>query len=702
MPPKSMRLLVAMIAFVFVLVPAAWAQDPPTAKQTITSADFNSSNGGFVLSPLDVDYPALAYWGRISSTYHSSGYSLWCAGTKRFPAVVSSTYFNAYPYYGSTSTPAQQTREPVLLTSTTPKALTYLGAYSIEVWSASSGGSKYADDDDYVIDENTQGYKTIARVSGTSIPNGATVYVTYKFKHAGTRGNAKLSVPQLANYYRSWVSFYYLMPSLGTNDNFGFYWNTDDAPGTVESHYGTATFPVNSSWVQKTWELSAGDSVSMAREAGAIWFQFYDHTPGAGGVANGQGPAVDDVVISGYKYGPVSTSSMKLVAGASSDPVAVATYQSSYVDSGKVTLSGTDTGQMDLTWDAPPTTPTDSSADTRDMSYRVWRKTGSGSWEELTSSTNRVSERKVTDALAPGSYTYGIQAWDVGSGSSYGQLATKSFVVSAAASDSGIAGIEYRVSGESTQTVAAASKALTFGPRSTPYTIDFRVKDGDGNWSAVKTITFSVKASTYLSISGNQTLSYGKSGTISGYLKHGSSAATGQRVYLQRLSGRTSGSWVDVGSKWTDSSGKVSFYISAGSSGYNYTKTYYRLRYAGSSLYVSASPSSSRYMDPKAYLGKPWSSKKTVKAKKTYTWYSYIKPRHSSGSKPVKLQFQYKKNGKWRTYKTVSAKAYNYSSYSRVKVKVKLYRKASWRVRAYHDDAGHAKSYSSWRYFKVK
>ncbi len=140
---------------------------------------------------------------------------------------------------------------------------------------------------------NAQGYTTIAR-KNTVIPNGATVYVNYKWPSSGTRGSATIQLPQLSEYYRSWLSYYYLMPSLGTNDIFSLHWEASGAPGTNESVYG---FPTGSSWQGVTRELSNGNTVKLARKAGTLWFQFFDMTPGAGGVKNGQGPAIDDLKV---------------------------------------------------------------------------------------------------------------------------------------------------------------------------------------------------------------------------------------------------------------------------------------------------------------------------------------------------------------------------------------------------------------------
>lgn len=231
--------------------------------------------------------------------------------------------------------------------------------------------------------------------------------------------------------------------------------------------------------------------------------------------------------------------------------------------------------------------------------------------------------------------------------------------------------------------------------------IRVRALDGLGNVSEVKEIASSnTRRSTgFTSLAYRGTPAYNQASYLSGVLISDTARLGGHSVTLQRMSDRTSGSWVNVTSKPTDSTGYVKFDIPASASGYDYTKTIYRLAYNGAAGY-SPSQSANRTVHPKVLLGKPRKSAKTIRAKKTYTWYSSIKPRHAVGSKSVKLEFQRYVKGKPRAYKTVSATAYD--SYSRVKLKIKLPSKGAWRVRAVHSDAGHAKSTSAWYKFTVK
>ncbi len=204
------------------------------------------------------------------------------------------------------------------------------------------------------------------------------------------------------------------------------------------------------------------------------------------------------------------------------------------------------------------------------------------------------------------------------------------------------------------------------------------------------------KATVLSSASKFAYLAYGGTGTFSGYLKADGVGVPNQTIVLQK------------------SSNGVSFYDAAitsttSSNGYfslrdkPKIKTYYRAKYAGATGYTAAAPTYAVSFIPKVYLSKkPWASRTIIYHGKTYRYKSALIPRHTSGSKAVKLQFQRYYKGKYRAYKTVTAYAYNYSSYSRVKGSYKIPYKGKWRVRAFHDDAGHAATYSSWLYKTVK
>jgi hypothetical protein len=89
---------------------------------------------------------------------------------------------------------------------------------------------------------------------------------------------------------------------------------------------------------------------------------------------------------------------------------------------------------------------------------------------------------------------------------------------------------------------------------------------------------------------------------------------------------------------------------------------------------------------------------------RSYKVYGYLKPRHRSGTYPVRIYKWRKVNGKWRSEGFVKAKASDYSTYTRYSKALSLPRRGTWRLRAYHPaDGGHAGSWSSgFDYVKVR
>jgi len=704
MPPRSLRLAAAIsLVLTLAFAPNAWAGDPVNTRQTIASADFNSGLGPFTVAETPTELPAAAYWGLRSDSIMrrgTTGQGLWCAGTKVLDVFF--TTFPSYPYFYE-GEPIR--REPVTFNTAT-KALATKGfagemVQNVTVYAAPTGAGKFILDDDYDVGLNAQGSTTITRTSYGRIPAGTTVYVDYAWRPtAGTRGKATLELPQLDDYHYSWASFYYVMPSIGSGDQFGVHWRPSDDPSSPnESVYGQ-DLPITSSWRYVERQLSGGLDVKLSRDPGTLWFQFHDWT---GNPRNGQGPAIDDVKITGYKYGTVPGASVVKSTGGGA-PVAMPEYIPSYPTKSNVTLTGLDSGQVKIAWSPPSRSVSDSAPDERPIGYRVWRRLGTGAWTELTSAIDRTNAPEIQDATsAAGAYTYAVQAWDPGQGPGSGMYATSNPIsMPAPGVGTPIAAIEYRIDGGVVQTVNGSKYVIgDLGVRPAPYSVTFRVRDADNNWSPYKTFSFSViSPTTFAGVSPSRTLSYGSAGSISATLKTSLGAViAGQPVTLQRSSNGTSG-WTNVETKKTYSNGTVNFGPSASSMGY--TKTYYRLAFAGAAGY-SGTNGAVRYMDPKAKLGTPKSSKSTVYAKRTYTWSSTISPRHTAGSAVLKLQFQRKVGSKYKAYKTVTAYATTYSSSTSIgKAKYKLPYKGKWRVRAFHDDGGHAPTYSSWLYKTAK
>ena len=94
--------------------------------------------------------------------------------------------------------------------------------------------------------------------------------------------------------------------------------------------------------------------------------------------------------------------------------------------------------------------------------------------------------------------------------------------------------------------------------------------------------------------------------------------------------------------------------------------TYYRVAFPGDGTY-SAAVSRVVKVKPKANVtavSSPWS----MSHARSYVAYGYLKPRHASGSHPVRIYKYRYLRGKWRSYGYVSARAFNYGTYTRYSV----------------------------------
>ncbi|MDP3443772.1 MAG: hypothetical protein Q8T08_13005, partial [Ignavibacteria bacterium] len=88
---------------------------------------------------------------------------------------------------------------------------------------------------------------------------------------------------------------------------------------------------------------------------------------------------------------------------------------------------------------------------------------------------------------------------------------------------------------------------------------------------------------------------------------------------------------------------------------------------------------------PRPYVGTPVAPA-LMYAGKARTVYGTLKPRHIANTSPVRL-FLWKKvgiDGWWQYRGTTTAKAINYSTYSRYTTSLRLPSKGAWRIRAYH------------------
>jgi len=209
-----------------------------------------------------------------------------------------------------------------------------------------------------------------------------------------TIGSAYLRLNDLSEYYSSSLSYWYISPSRGASDGSSFVFYYETIPG---AHYRRFYPPDVVSWTQMTYDLSASANGQVSRTDLDVQFRFADVVEGGGvEVGNGQGPAIDDVTVTAWKYGPVRT---------------VSAAQSGH--------------DFRVAWDRPYAALNVTTPENRSLAYRVWRSAaGTGTWDEI-STPARLGDAVTSfddPILAEGvSYEYFVQAWDPGAGIGYGQ-----------------------------------------------------------------------------------------------------------------------------------------------------------------------------------------------------------------------------------------------------------------------------------------
>jgi VCBS repeat-containing protein len=240
-----------------------------------------------------------------------------------------------------------------------------------------------------------------------------------------------------------------------------------------------------------------------------------------------------------------------------------------------------------------------------------------------------------------------------------------------------------------------ADGSFIYTPHADWYGTDtFTYKANDGSmYSNPATVTITVNPvidpSTITVTSVSKTLSApGAYYTFSGTLGSGGTAVAGRRVVLQSA-GSAAGPWANTAVfTQTAADGRFALRIKP------LNKTYYRASFAGD-VDFSACLSSARFATPKVSLGAPVAPK-TMRRSKVYTVYGSLKPKHTAGTKPVRIYRERKVAGKWKKFGYVRATAYTYKGYSRYKVKMGLTTRGSWRLRAYAPaDSRHAATWSS-------
>ncbi|MCL4554265.1 MAG: cell wall-binding repeat-containing protein, partial [Actinobacteria bacterium] len=213
---------------------------------------------------------------------------------------------------------------------------------------------------------------------------------------AQTKGIARLNLPELANFYSSEVSFFYTMPSVGVADFFTFRFGTDVPP--LQQSTPITDLTGSNAWIQRNFKLSSTfGEVNLSRTPGYVWFQFFDSIEGEfQRPPRGQGPSIDDVTITGYKYGPVRN----------------------------LSASTTSTAGVTLRWARPHRSTAATSTEERVVNYMIWRRPlGTATWTEVTRVGNDATSWQDTTAIADMQYEYLVYAVDPLPGTGWGKFA---------------------------------------------------------------------------------------------------------------------------------------------------------------------------------------------------------------------------------------------------------------------------------------
>jgi hypothetical protein len=95
-------------------------------------------------------------------------------------------------------------------------------------------------------------------------------------------------------------------------------------------------------------------------------------------------------------------------------------------------------------------------------------------------------------------------------------------------------------------------------------------------------------------------------------------------------------------------------------------------------------------------------SRTTFVRGRSYAVHGYLKPRHTAGTKAVKLSCYHRESGTWVLRKTVRAPVSDFSTYSKYAVRIALGRAGRWRLRAGHACPDHTGGLSAYHYVRVR
>ena len=199
-------------------------------------------------------------------------------------------------------------------------------------------------------------------------------------------------------------------------------------------------------------------------------------------------------------------------------------------------------------------------------------------------------------------------------------------------------------------------------------------------------VTSALDQSTLTRASASKTISYGASYELTGTLSVDSSPVAGQQVRLETSSnGKTFSATSIVAT--TSAGGAFSFTVKPTS------KLWCRARFAGTDL-DTGSVCSAAVVSVWAWVGTPHAPK-SVRFKRFFTVWGYLKPRRAAGTSPVRVYGYYYHAGTWTRVGSVKFKATNHSTYTKYSRRVSLTGNIhKWRLRAYFP--GDKRNVASW------
>ncbi len=211
--------------------------------------------------------------------------------------------------------------------------------------------------------------------------------------------------------------------------------------------------------------------------------------------------------------------------------------------------------------------------------------------------------------------------------------------------------------------------------------------------ASATTYTARYRLATTLTLSASPTtVNYNGYTVLTGYLRTMNGSLSGRTVYVWRSE--------NGGTTWVrDSTANYNSTAQRYQATRTLTRnTLFRMQYAGDSTYQGASSGRVSVLS-RASLSKPVTPT-SVNRNTAFSAYGYLKPYHAGGTP---LYFYRYVSGAWQLYGTVNATNAAYQDHTRYALEsYALPTAGQWRVRALHQDASHATTWSPFQYFTVK